>query len=73
MPEVANEAAALTDDSKERTDEAVAVLLGVSEELDGGDAGEVVLNGISRLCRVLLSAFTVEDCFTRPVSSASLI
>lgn len=65
---------ALTEDRRERTDEAVPVLPEASEELsDGGDPGGVVLNGIPRLCRMLFSALTEEDGFGRPVSSASLV
>lgn len=63
----------LMEDKKERTEETVALLLEVSEELDGGDPGGVVLKGISRLCRVLLSALTEDDTFGSPVSSASLV
>lgn len=70
---VVDVAGALTDDKKERTDEAVTVLLVVSEEPDGGDPGGVVLKGISRLCHVLLSALTEGDGFGRPISSASLV
>lgn len=51
----------------------MATLLEVSEQLDGGDPGGVVLKGISRLCRMLLSALTEEDGFGRPVSSGSLV
>ena len=65
---------ALTEDKKERTEEVAAVLLEVSEESGGGDPGGVVLKGISRICRVLLSARTeLRDGFGRPVSSASLV
>lgn len=73
FPVVVDVAGALTEDMKERTEEAVIVLFEVSEELDGGDPGGVVLKGISRLCRVLLSALTEIDGFGRPVSSASLV
>ena len=66
-------AGALTEDKRDRTEEAVAVLLAVSEELGGGDPGGVVLKGISRLCRALLSALTEADGFGTPVSSASLV
>lgn len=72
LPVVVDVAGALTEDKKERTEE-VAVLLEVSEELGGGDPGGVVLKGISRLCRVLLSALTEADGFGRPVSSTSLV
>lgn len=63
----------LTEDKKERTEEVATVLLEVSEELGGGDPGGVVLKGMSRLCRVNLSALTEGDGFGRPVSSTSLV
>lgn len=53
-------------------EEMVTVLLEVSEELEGGDPGGVVLKGISRLCRVLRSVLMEADGFGRPVSSISL-
>lgn len=62
---------AFTDDKMEKTEEVVTLLLEVSEELDGGDPGGVVLKGISRLCRVLRSVLA-EGAFGRPVSSTSL-
>lgn len=73
LPVVVDVAGALTEDSKERTEEVVTVLLEVSEELLGGDPGGVVLKGISRLCRMLLSALTEADGFGRLVSSTSLV
>lgn len=72
FPVVVDMAGALTEDMKEKT-EGVTVLFEFSEELDGGDPGGVVLKGISRLCRVVLSALTKRDDFGRPVSSASLV
>lgn len=65
---------ALTADSKERTETAVFVVLleGVSDELDGGEPGGVVLKGISRLCLAILSDLTGRAGFGRPVSSGSL-
>lgn len=75
LPWVADVTGALTADNKERTETAVfaVLLLGVSEELDGGEPGGVVLKGISRLCRALLSALTAGAGFGSPVSSASLV
>lgn len=73
LPLVVDVAGALTEDKKERTEEADTALLEVSEELDGGDPGGVVLKGISRLCRMLLSVLTGGEGFGRPVSSASLV
>lgn len=73
LPVLVDVAGVLTEDKKERTEEAVAVLLEVSEELGGGDPGGVVLKGISRLCRVLLSALAERDDFEMPTSSASLV
>lgn len=61
---------ALTDDKMEKTEEVVTLLLEVSEELDGGDPGGVVLKGISRLCREPRSVLR-EGGFGRPVSSMS--
>lgn len=72
LPVTVDVAGVFTED-KERTEEVVTVLLDVSEELDGGDPGGVVLKGISRLCRVLLSALIEDGGFGRPVSSASLV
>lgn len=73
LPVVVDVAGAFTDDKKESTEEVVTVLLVVSEELVGGDPGGVVLKGISRLCRELLSALTEGAGFGRPVSSASFV
>lgn len=61
---------AVTEDNRERTEEAVTELLEVSEELAGGDPGGVVLKGTSRLCRVLRSVLTEGGGFGRPMSSA---
>lgn len=72
LPVVVEEAGALTEDKRERTEEVVTVLFEVSDEMGGGDPGGVVLKGISRLCRVLLSALTDRDDFEKPASSASL-
>lgn len=72
LPVLVDVTGALTEDKKERTEEVVTVLLEVSEELGGGDPGGVVLKGISRLCRVLLSVLMEGEGFGRPVSSASL-
>lgn len=72
LPVLVDVTGALPEDKKERTEEVVTVLLEVSEELDGGDPGGVILKGISRLCRVLLSVLTEGDDFGRPTSSASL-
>lgn len=72
LPVVVDVTGALTEDKKERTEEVVAVLLEVSEELGGGEPGGVVLKGISRDCRALLSVLTEGDGFGRPVSSTSL-
>lgn len=66
-------AGALTEDKREKTEEAVAELLEVSEQLDGGDPGGVVLKGISIFCRMLRSALTGAEGIERPVSSASLV
>lgn len=71
LPVIVDVAGVFTEDKKERTEEVVTVLLDVSEELDGGEPGGVVLKGISRLCRVLLSALIEGGGFGRPVSSAS--
>lgn len=65
---VAMATGAFTDDKMEKTEEVVTLLLEVSEELEGGDPGGVVLKGISRLCRELRSVRT-EGGFGRPVSS----
>lgn len=73
FPVVVGIAGALTEDMKEKTEEGVTVLFEFSEELDGGDPGGVVLKGISRLCRVVLSALIKRDDFGRPVSSATLV
>lgn len=72
LPVVVDVTGVLTEDKKERTEEVVAVLLEVSEELGGGEPGGVVLKGISRLCRALLSVLTEGDGLGRPVSSTSL-
>lgn len=73
FPVVVDMAGALTEEMREKMEEGVTVLFEFSEELDGGDPGGVVLKGISRLCRVVLSALTKRDDFGRPVSSASLV
>lgn len=73
LPRAADVTGALTADNKERTETAVFAVLIVSEELDGGEPGGVVLKGISRLCRALLSALTAGAGFGSPVSSASLV
>lgn len=70
---VVDVAGALTADKKDRTEVVAAVLLEVSEELDGGDPGGVVLKGISRLCRVFFSALTAGGGFGSTISSASLV
>lgn len=66
---------ALTEDNKERTEDAVTVVLeGVSEELRGrGEPGDVVLKGISRLCCISFSTLMEVDGFGRGVSSTSLV
>lgn len=63
LPAVVDVTGALAEDNNEKTGE-------VSEELGGGEPGGVVLKGISRLCRVLLSALTKGVGFGRPVSSS---
>lgn len=68
LPAVVDVTGALAEESNEKTGEVLMVL--VSEELGGGEPGGVVLKGISRLCRVLLSALTKGDGFGRPVSSS---
>lgn len=70
LPVVVDVTGALVEDSNEKTGEVLMVLLEVSEELGGGEPGGVVLKGISRLCRVLLSALTKGVGFGRPVSSS---
>lgn len=73
LPVVVEVLVALREDAKERTEEVATLVLEVSEEVGGGDPGGVVLKGILRLCRVLLSVLTEGDGFGRPVSSASLL
>lgn len=70
-PAVVVGAGALTGSGKGRTVD--AVLLGVSEALDGGDPGGVVPKEVSRLCRVLLSALSAAGSLGGPVSSSSLV
>lgn len=70
LPVVEDVTGALAEDSNEKTGLVLMVLLEVSEELGGGEPGGVVLKGISRLCRVFLSALTKGVGFGRPVSSS---